>query len=196
VVSADRAVTYLGLNTLSALVLGHGVFQSSATSKIAGFSLEALWKHSQETAVAARVIALAEQLPAAKAEEAFLAGLLHDVGKVVFATRVGSKADDVAEMQSHHGEVGAYLLGLWGFPNSIVEAVALHDLPSLGSKAGLNLPGIVHIADRLVHERLEGTVDPTHGGIEPGFLEDLGLLHRLPQWSAALAVVDTPQAIL
>jgi putative nucleotidyltransferase with HDIG domain len=185
VVSVDRAVAYLGLNTLSALVLGHGVFQSSAPVRIPGFSMETLWKHSQETALAARAISVAEKLPAVSAEEAFLAGLLHDIGKVLFATRIGSGGDDAAEMEAHHGEVGAYLLGLWGFPNPIVEAVAYHHVPSRGDSAGLGLTGIVHIADRLIHGR----------DIEPGYLENLGLLHRLPQWSAVLAALDSSQVI-
>jgi len=197
VVSAERAVTYLGLNTLGALVLGHGVFQSSAASKIAGFSLEALWKHSQQTALAARAIALAEKLPAAKAEEAFLAGLLHDVGKVVIATRVASTGDNFAQMELHHGEVGAYLLGLWGFPNSIVEAVAFHHVPGRASTTGLGLPGIIHLADRLTHERgAAARSESTAFGLEPGFLENLGLENRLPQWHAALAALDSPRAVL
>lgn len=59
----------------------------------------------------------------------FWGGMLHDVGKVVFATRGAAAGDGpapsaeeaFAQMKAHHAEVGAYLLGLWGFPNSIVE---------------------------------------------------------------------------
>jgi putative nucleotidyltransferase with HDIG domain len=206
VASVDRAVAYLGLNTLGSLVLGHGVFQSSATSKIAGFSLENLWKHSQETALAARAIALAEKHPTAKAEEAFLAGLLHDVGKIVFKSKAGAAGADLSQMKAHHPAVGAYLLGLWGFPNSIVEAVAFHHTPSQApapvpvraagheSVAALRLPGIVHIADRLMHEHAEDAAAAADFGIEPGFLENLGLEHRLPQWSAAMSTLDSAPA--
>ncbi len=65
----------------------------------------------------------------------------------------GSCVDVVAQMEAHHAEVGAYLLGLWGFPNPIVEAVAFHHTPSRASEAGLGLSAMVHIADRLVHQR-------------------------------------------
>ena len=85
--SVDRAVAFLGLDTLTALVLGHGLFQSAGSS-----ATEALWQHSLQTAMAARAIALHERLPGPRVEEAFLAGMLHDVGRVVFATRAG-KAD-------------------------------------------------------------------------------------------------------
>jgi putative nucleotidyltransferase with HDIG domain len=183
------------MNTLGALVLGHGVFQSCATNRIAGLDLETLWTHSQETALAARTITLAESLPAPRAEEAYLAGLLHDVGKVVFATSVASTAGDFAQIDAHHGEVGAYLLGLWGFPNSIVEAVAFHHVPSHGTTVGLGLAGIVHIADRMTHARRRGASASADFGLEPEFLKNLGLEHRLPQWSRALADLESPQAV-
>jgi putative nucleotidyltransferase with HDIG domain len=196
ITSADRAVAYLGLDTLGALVVGHSVFQGGAASCIPGFSLERLWQHSLQIAIAARAIALHEKQPTARAEEAFLAGVLHDVGKVVYATRAamaidpaGSGDDTVAQMEAHHPEVGAYLLGLWGFPNSIVEAVAFHHAPSLGSGEGLGLPGLIHIANRLIHQRDDQGSESSDLGLEPGFLEKLGLMDHVPQWSAALAAL-------
>jgi putative nucleotidyltransferase with HDIG domain len=192
--SADRAVAYLGLDTLGALVLGHSVFQCGPASSIPGLSLERLWQHSLQTACAARAIALHENQPRPRAEEAFLAGVLHDVGKVVYATRptvaadpAGCGNDTVSQMKVHHSEVGAYLLGLWGFPNSIVEAVAFHHAPSRGSGDGLSLPGLIHIADRLVHQRDDEASESSDPGLEPGFLEKLGLTDHVPQWSAVLA---------
>jgi len=118
IASVDRAVAYLGLDTLSALVLGHSLFQGGAR-------LEGLWLHSLQTATLARAIALHERLPSSLVEEAFLAGMLHDVGRVVFATRsaastgrpTNSGDDTLEEIDRHHAEVGAYLLGLWGFPS-------------------------------------------------------------------------------
>jgi putative nucleotidyltransferase with HDIG domain len=201
ITTADRAVAYLGMDTLGALVLGHSVFQSGIATGIAGFSLENLWQHSLQTGAAARAIAFSENFSAAKADEAFLAGVLHDVGKVVFATQAAALSNDatmvdiVAQMEAHHAEVGAYLLGLWGFPNSIVEAVAFHHTPSHASEKGLNLAGIVHIADRLVHlssENRSGSIDT---GMQPGFLEGAGLDHCLPKWSIAVESIDDRKAV-
>ncbi len=193
VTTADRAVAYLGLDTLGALVLGHGIFKSGVTSGIAGFSLERLWQHSLDVASAARTVAICEKLPHSKADEAFLGGMLHDVGKVVFATRpaaadapIASVEDAAAQMQAHHGEVGAYLLGLWGFPNSIVEAVAFHDTPSQASGDGLCLAALIHIADRLVHARNAQRADASACELEPGLLEELGLSAHWPAWLAEL----------
>jgi HD-like signal output (HDOD) protein/CheY-like chemotaxis protein len=191
--SVDRAVAYLGLDTLTALVLGHGLFQSADSSV-----MEALWQHSLQTAMVARAIALCEQLPAPRVEEAFLVGMIHDVGRVVFATRAGKASaaapglgeDSVTAIDEHHAEVGAYLLGLWGFPSHIVAAVALHDTPSRRADTGLDVTVLVHVADRLVHGHGAGGVNPTELGIEPDLLEEQQLLDHLPQWSAAVGALE------
>jgi putative nucleotidyltransferase with HDIG domain len=202
IITTDRAVAYLGLDTLGALVLAHSVFKSGRPTAIAGFSLEQLWSHSLQTALAARAIALCERLSSAEAEKAFLAGVLHDVGKIVFATRtiptIGaamSIEEYGALMQMHHAEVGAYLLGLWGFPNPIVEAVAFHHIPSLAAPKGLGLAGLIHVANHLVHQRDGHTSGAIESVLEPGFLESRGLLQRLPEWQAALENLELEEAV-
>jgi putative nucleotidyltransferase with HDIG domain len=198
IVTTDRAVAYLGLDTLGALVLGHSVFKSGRKVGIAGFSLEQLWAHSLQTAMAAKAIALSEKFSSADAEKAFLAGVLHDVGKIVFATRAVAVSDDaetsseveMAQIVAHHAEVGAYLLSLWGFPNPIVEAVAFHHVPSQASGKVLGLAGIVHIASQLAHRREAPAPAAGKLDLEPGFLEAHGLLDRLPEWQAAIDKID------
>ncbi len=197
--TADRAVAYLGLDTLGALVLGHGVFKSGVTTGVEGFSLERLWQHSLDVAAAARMVAVSQKLPP-MVDEAHLGGMLHDVGKVVFATRLAagsdgpavSAEDAFAQMEAHHAEVGAYLLGLWGFPNSIVEAVAFHESPSKAMAEGLSLPALLHIADRLVHQRHSQNSAAVRE-LEPGLLEALGLADRWPVWLAELDSLDSAQ---
>jgi putative nucleotidyltransferase with HDIG domain len=202
IVTAERAVAYLGMDTIGALVLSHSVFKGSKATAIAGFNLEQLWQHSLQTGSAARAIASSQGLPAGKADEAFLTGVLHDVGKVVFATRVaespggpGACEDVMVQMEAQHAEVGAYLLGLWGFPNPIVEAVAFHHAPSRVSANCLSLAGIVHIADRLVHTRCDYSERPIDPELEPGYLDGLGFEDCIPRWSAALDAVDTQLAV-
>jgi HD-like signal output (HDOD) protein/CheY-like chemotaxis protein len=202
VVSAERAVAYLGMDTIGALVLGHGVFKGAAATGIAGFNWDQLWQHSVQTGSAARAIAVAENCSKEEADEAFLAGVLHDVGKVVFATRAavvpseaGASEGIMATMEAHHAEVGAYLLGLWGFPNPIVEAVAFHHAPSLAPGKRLTLSGIVHIADRLVHERRDNGAGRDDLGLEPGYLDSVGLGGSAPRWSAAIYAVESKLAV-
>jgi putative nucleotidyltransferase with HDIG domain len=199
ITTASRAVAYLGLDTLATLVLGHSAFKSGVTTGIAGFSLERLWQHSLDTAMAARTVAHCEKLSESQAEEAFLAGMLHDVGKVVFATRAAPASDDsdssveerTAQMEAYHAEVGAYLLGLWGFPNSIVEAVAFHHSPSQAAGDGLTLPRLIHIADRLVHQRREESSGLFDRALEADLLEKLKVADHWAVWLAALDSLDT-----
>jgi putative nucleotidyltransferase with HDIG domain len=191
--NVDRAVKYLGLDTLGALVLGHGVFRRPATIAIEGFSVDYLWQHSMRTASGARAIALHEKLGAAKAEQAFMTGLLHDVGRIVFAARASGATEPVlsseerlAQMDMHHAEVGAYLLGLWGFPSSVVEAVAYHHNTSGTTESGFGLTVLIHIANRLAQRTDGAGLDPAELGIEAGLLERLGLLTHLPEWAALM----------
>jgi putative nucleotidyltransferase with HDIG domain len=199
--SVEKALAYLGLDTVAALALGHSLFQNGGSPAPGEVNLESLWLHSLQTAMAARAIALVEKLPAARVEEAFLTGMLHDIGRVVYATRsgpgpgdsAGSDEDAVEQVDRHHAEVGAYLLGLWGFPSHIVAAVALHHAPMHRADSGFDLTALIHIADRLSGASGAESPGAAELGIEPGLLEGLGLSNHLSQWLAALAVLDSEQ---
>ena len=191
ITTVDRAVAYLGLDTLASLVLGHSLFQSGDDSR----SMELLWHHSQRTAMTARSIALKEKLPRSRVEEAFLTGMLHDVGRLVLATRSAGKTtatgDARALIDDYHAEAGAYLLGLWGLPSQIVEAIALHHHPGRRADPGLDLTVLTHVADRLVLAQGDAATTPEDLGIEPGLLEALGLLDHLPEWRSAADTVSS-----
>ena len=131
--------------------------------------------------------------------------MLHDVGRVVYATRAGqsgtgpnpvefAKIDKSRPADDHHVEVGAYLLGLWGFPSQIVAAVALHDSPSRRVDGGFDLTVLVHVADRLANARAEESLPVAELCIEPGLLESLGIVERLPHWRAAVALTSSKPA--
>ncbi|HLO67855.1 MAG TPA: response regulator [Holophaga sp.] len=139
------AVAYLGVETLKALALVHGVFQQAGRFP-EGFNGSRLWAHCLQMGLACREVARVEKLPREAQADAFTGGLLHDVGLLILAAglpdRYGAVGDllaeghDIlaAEMQVlgvHHGEVGAHLLGMWGLPAPVVEAVATHHAPPL-----------------------------------------------------------------
>jgi len=146
IVDPRQATVYLGIDRLKALVLSIHVFSSFVDdAEICGFSLVRMWGHSLRTSKLARDIAHAEAADEKVVEVATIAGLLHDIGKLIllkapklykevmeFAKTTGC---DFAEaeyivMKTSHAELGAYLLGLWGIPNDVVEAVAFHHNPS------------------------------------------------------------------
>jgi HD-like signal output (HDOD) protein/CheY-like chemotaxis protein len=179
--TVDRAASFVGMEAISTLVLGQELFDSKNTVALPGFDLEELGQHSFQTAAWARAIALHEGLPSAAAERAFLAGVLHDVGRLIFATRVPPAdmhererwlAETAQQMETHHATVGAYLLGLWGFPESIVEALVWHHTPSKSGETSLGLCGLVHIGNQMAHGR----------EIEPEYLQSLGLAERVREW--------------
>jgi putative nucleotidyltransferase with HDIG domain len=171
------------MEAISTLVLGQELFDAEKSAvTLPGFDLEELGKHSLETAVLAKAVALHEGLSPAMAESALLAGVLHDVGRLVFATRSPAKEGPAGEwleqarqqMDADHAVVGAYLLGMWGFPEPLVEALAWHHMPSRSGETSLGLCGLVHIGDQLSHER----------EIDAAYLESLGLTQKVDEWRA------------
>jgi HD-like signal output (HDOD) protein/ActR/RegA family two-component response regulator len=196
--TVERAVSFLGLDTLIALVLGQGIFKESPPLKVPGFSLEGLWQHSLQTAAAARVIAAQQGLDKTMLDDAFLAGMLHDIGKLVLAQSMPDAYAEVIKqagtsfaapvenvlLQTTHADVGAYLLGLWGL-DAVVEAVAFHESPGDAPTQVLGLPAIVHAADRLT--RYPDQQDPAHEQLQldARSLDTLGMRECWPKWQAA-----------
>jgi HD-like signal output (HDOD) protein/CheY-like chemotaxis protein len=197
--TVERAVAFVGIEAITTLVLGLELFDTKSPIAIPGFSMERLGRHSFETAAWARAVAVYEGLSRAVVDGVFLAGVLHDVGKLVLATRAAPAllpqrtawlADTAHHMVAHHAQVGAYLLGLWGFADSIVEAVAWHHTPSQSSEPGLGLCSLLHIGDQLAHEHDAADANPASHSLEPGYLEGLGLAGRWADWQATRSASD------
>jgi HD-like signal output (HDOD) protein len=189
--TVERAVGLVGMDAISTLVLGQEIFDTRNPIAIPDFKIERLGRHSFETAAWARAVALHEDLPANVADAAFLAGVLHDLGRLVFATRTpptdaAMRADWMREtierMEVHHGEVGGYLLGLWGFPDAIVEAIVWHHSPSRCGATGLGLCGLLHIGDQLAHLHEGSSSQPYPPSLEVEYLQSLGLSDSWLQW--------------
>ncbi|MDB6085971.1 MAG: hypothetical protein JWN43_3852 [Gammaproteobacteria bacterium] len=193
--TADRAVSFLGVETIAGLVLAHSIFNEFAIAEKSGLSLERLWEHSLRTAAGVRALARFENWGAERAEEAFLAGVVHDLGKLVLATRadpmldegVESSPDAIAPADDIHGQVGAYLLGLWGFSDAVIEAVAYHHAPGRSRSGRLDLAGLLHVADRLAHQSDPGTELLTETELEADYLGSIGLAGRLAEWQSVWA---------
>ena len=81
-----------------------------------------------------------------KADDAFVAGMLRDMGHLVLATGASSANDD----SDQHAAVSAYLLGLWGIPHSVLEAVAFHEHPERVDHDSLEVVDVVHLCDCVV----------------------------------------------
>lgn len=180
-----RAVAYLGVDTISGLVLAHGVFKPSGKSVVSERNLEGLWRHSLQTAACVRVLAAHECWSAIRVEEAFLAALLHDVGRIIPVDKAPAAYDVQSVQDVDHATIGAYLLGLWGFSDVIVEAVAFHHCPGKACGIDFGLPELIHVADVLVHQ--PGANDPTGvvRTLDPALLESAYVSQRLGAWQSA-----------
>lgn len=194
-----QAVALLGLDTVKALVLGIGVFSRFESESRAGFDLEGLWRHSMTTAASARAVARLENLAREAADECFMAGLLHDVGKLlmvgndprgfleVLEQAQGSETEtwriEQRILGAGHDAVGAYLLGLWGLPNGIVEAVAYHHNPSAHPDRAFGPVAVVHAANALSKVNVQ-TLNKNGKlpGVHMRFLEEIGAGGNLPAW--------------
>jgi len=199
VVSIDEAVLYLGLDTIQQLALIAGVFtRSTASAPHPELPLVELQQHAQLAgAIAAALCPQREDK-----EAAFIAALLHDIGKLALATTLPARLDQVAheiregaadmaavERRSFgvsHAEIGAYLLGLWQVPFLITEAIANHHTPArVPEQTGLTLIAAVHIADALACEVGDASYPCiAHPRTEPdaAYLAALGLSEKLPAW--------------
>ena len=145
VAGPEEAVVFLGLDTIRALVLTIGLFSGFEESGIPKPMVEDIYRHSLKTGTLAKAIAIKEKMHKDQVEEAFMAGLLHDLGKLVMVHNMPDHYGELlqatldknlpiqdTEMKifgATHEQIGAYLIGLWGLPDSIMEAVAFHHCP-------------------------------------------------------------------
>lgn len=163
-----QAINYLGLDMVKSLVLFVKIFNLNII-KETKFNINKFWNHSLRVARISQEIALKETSNKMIAEKAFIAGLLHDIGKLVIL-KIPGYVHKISELKENenltfheaeykffntsHAEVGAYLLGLWGFPEEIIEAIAYHhSLPKSGLPSNTAAPMImaVHLADRFTN---------------------------------------------
>jgi HD-like signal output (HDOD) protein/CheY-like chemotaxis protein len=192
ITSVETAIQYLGTDTLTGLILSiecFGNFEDAlADCALVPANLE------REAYLAANIAA---QLVTDDSHrtDAFLAALLHDCGTLLLAAR--QPAPLVAALEhareegcslyeaerrlwrATHAEVGAYLLGLWGLPYTLVEAVAQHHAPWESAVAGIDVVGAVHLGAAFAEAAMKGDLHDVT--LDEGFVRRAGLQGRLPQ---------------
>lgn len=157
----SMAIAILGTRQLRDLVLSSAVirqFSNSVNKK--DFDVDAFWSHSITAAIASQMIALNLALP--DSEQYFIAGLLHDIGKMIMSTLLPEESKKletelnkntvkVCEAENKifgfdHAILGAELLRSWHFPDSLIEPIRQHHKLQDDSEY-LKGAAIVHIAD-------------------------------------------------
>ena len=165
VASIGDAVQLLGLRAVAGVVAAVSLRGVLARLPCAGFCFETHWRHALGTAIVARELAPAVDLDSG---EAFLAGLLLDVGQLALAVFHPLEAEQVMQLARArdveslvieremlglgHDQIGAQVARHWHFPAAIVDAIGAHHAPPPPEPGEpLSLAALVHVADVIVH---------------------------------------------
>jgi HD-like signal output (HDOD) protein len=202
--SPARAVGLLGLETIKGLVLGMQIFsEMKSESKL--FSLKKLWAHSMGVGACAKKIALAETSDKVIVDHSFIAGILHDVGILVFASKMSENYDQVETLarqqevslyeaekevlQAGHDAAGAYLLGLWGLPGPVVEAIGFHHRIIEYPDNSFNPALAVHAANAIYYEQRPKEIIGVASPLDYEYLKKVGLAGRIDGWRKICAEI-------
>ena len=207
--SPIEAVMYLGMETTKSVILLAHTFSYFDRINAKSLSVGSLWEHSIRVARTAQVLAQAEGASEDIASQAFTAGMLHDSGKLALVANLPEeymRTVDLARQKkielweaerevfgATHAEIGGCLLGIWGLPVGIVEAVALHHLPSQMVSKGFSALSAVHAANALSHRRQSPIKDIVPPKLDEAYFAELGLSNRLPEWDQLAVVGELDQ---
>ncbi len=200
--SPSEAVMLLGLETVKSLALTMGLFSKFDESTLSFVPIRSIYEHSMKTGLMASEIARMEGADEEMVGETFLTGLLHDVGKLLLGNNIPEVYRGVFELSSRegipfpeaemtilgatHGEVGAFLLGLWGLSDAVVEGVAFHHCLDKSSVKGFEPLIAVHVASAVLDSACQSATDAAlEAKIDIEGLDRLGLKNRLSPWIEA-----------
>jgi len=195
--SPARAVNLLGLDTVKSLILGVGAFSEiKASSKV--FSIKRLWAHSMAVGGCAKKIALSQSDDRELIDNCFIAGILHDIGKLVLLAKMADRYEQavllagekgiqlhMAEKEifdTSHGDVGAYLMGLWGMPGPVVEAIGFHHRLDNYPCNQFSPAVAVHVANAIYSENRPDEVIGVPHEMDMVHLKELGLDDQVDHW--------------
>ena len=184
--TVDQAVMMLGAMQVKCLALSASVFQTALLEKVCKIDIKAMFSHFISVALGARMLAEAADFKAA--EEAFIAGLLHDIGLVFFLNHYPQDYAQVVENVGRYGSlieaekgilgidhaaVGRMLAEKWNFPPSLCEAIGQHHMiPDTIDK--LEVVHFVQLS-RLINKPIID-VNPRNTELRIGALADLAQL--------------------
>ena len=201
-----EAVNCLGTEMLSAIVLSQSVFKHYESINKAGLDLPKVWAHCWETACLAQRLCREKKLPHRTGEEAFLAGLLHEVGRFLLFDNFPDQFQIACEcaqrtqpplasslrevVQTTPSQMSAYVLELWGLPGAVINCISQLDDPGKNPGTGFSLTTALYIADHLASQKFP----PDTFAREPwkaGYLQDIGCEAEVSAWQELL--LDTEE---
>lgn len=197
VTSPSEAVTCLGTSIIAAIVLSQTLFKHYNENSHPEMNLRRVWNHSWDTAALAQLFCREKELPRVMREEAFLAGLLHETGRLIlvdnFPEKFQAACDAARESNSPltlrlqevfhttSTQIAAYLLDLWGLPPAVVSAVSFFEQPEQEKSCQFSSASALHIADQIASRRSPPDPFPPLEW-NSGYLRSIGGPEDLAAW--------------
>lgn len=195
VTNLTRAIVMLGVNTIKNLALSTALVGTMGRDQTeGGLDIDAFWEHSLTCAAMARVLARESGVDKKLLEEYFVAGLIHDIGKMIFERQMPEKYKAAVEeardtdisiifseqdmMGASHDEVGAWLVERWKLNPGLCEVVARHHEP-LSAEVNPRLTAIIAVSDSMCKQRSLGFSGDTQVYEYPDKLYELIGLDRM-----------------
>lgn len=188
VINPLQAINFLGLGTIKSLVLMVHLFATDDAANPWSKHINKLWEHSLKVAKFSKAMAVEETSEPKIVETTYIGGLLHDLGKIVL-WQIEGYFEDIERLQNEyhitsteaeyvlyhtsHAEIGAYLLGIWGLPETLVEIVCYHHHPSNLLPKIFGPLSMVHISDHILN----------HGVLDQAYVEELKLSDKINHWN-------------
>ena len=198
VTSLELAVMILGTTTVRTLVLTSELFSKVPKRLAREFGIEELYRHSLQVARYARIMAQKAGLQEDTLEDSFSAGLLHDVGKIIFIQTMPDRYREALKLRDDeaiplheaeesifgvsHADVGGHLLGLWGLPDSIVEAALYHHHPMACRVKEITPLPLVYAGNAVDHARRERGPSVVWSSDYESYLQESGAEEILDAW--------------
>ncbi|MCW9045856.1 MAG: response regulator [Alphaproteobacteria bacterium] len=200
VLELETAVSVLGLGTLRSMALLNGIFSAFKGSDHIKSMMERLSQNSMKIAVIARKIAEEAGYDKVVCGQVSSAGMLAHIGSLILMMEWPEKFEAAAQMAeakkmpidnferelfgTDHAMIGAYFLGLWGFPLSVCEAVAYHHRPQLCQNETQPVLAVLHFSQQLTRALANQNVDLSilESGIDRQFLVQQNLTISVEKW--------------
>jgi putative nucleotidyltransferase with HDIG domain len=196
VTNLQHAATILGTTTLKSLVLFEGVFSEFDVEAHNPISLDQLWSHSISVGNLARHISRKAGSDTQTMDDSQVAGVMHDIGKLIqlkipdfFEQKTQKEKGGLPSLEAEyavlgtsHAELGAYLLGIWGLPDNVVQAVAYHHYPSRLTSPTFNALTAVHIANAYLNSLPDSASGKSNLILDLQYFEALNMSNKINPW--------------
>ena len=197
-----QAIVILGFQAVKNLMITVTVIDSFQKDQNDSTDYPAFWAHSVCTAIAANKLASLSKC--SETEEAYISGLLHDVGKIIICQHLPELEEKVIESQQQgytrieaelahlgqsHAEIGAQVANAWGLPNPICDAIRNHHNCTRGEDDPFSLADVLQLADAVAHGFGLGNGSQPLPSLHPELSQRMGYdSDRLGKWLEVVSV--------